>query len=277
MEALKHELLDLLHRNDTLRAALLASRVENPQFEEEAHIEKMLELAAGVWNRCGKIKNDCILKAESINSVLFEDYGLSGKSDKYKHLIDDPNRYYLHRVMETRKGSPLSVTLLYMILAQQVGLEVECYAVPNYFFLKVKDVAGDFYIDAFDYGRFLRPEDFHRKFRVGLERNRMVSTNLFEKVTGFQMVARLFQQLKHVYILKGDALTALRAVEMLTALFPNSPELTRDRGILYCEVEYFSKAMRDLKAYLKSRPNAEDVSEIKKLTSMLKGYREIMN
>jgi regulator of sirC expression with transglutaminase-like and TPR domain len=91
------------------------------------------------------------------------------------------------------------------------------------------------------------------------------------------LVARLLQQLKHIYILKGNAVEALRAVEMLTVIFPESPELTRDRGVLYCEMEYFTQAMKDLKTYLKARPTADDVNEIKKLTSMLKGYREIVN
>ena len=63
----------------------------------------------------------------------------------------------------------------------------------------------------------------------------------------------------------------------LSSLFPENPEFTRDRGILYCEMEYFSKAMDDLKHYLEVRPQAEDVHEIKKLTQMLKGYREILN
>jgi hypothetical protein len=42
-------------------------------------------------------------------------------------------------------------------------------------------------------------------------------------------------------------------------------------------MEYFTQAMKDLKSYLKARPTADDVNEIKKLTSMLKGYREIVN
>ena len=110
-----------------------------------------------------------------------------------------------------------------------------------------------------------------------MNRNRILSTNLFERISTQQIVARLIQQLKHIYILKGNAVEALRAVEMLTCIFPESPELTRDRGILYCEMEYFTKAMSDLKSYLKARPTADDVNEIKKLTTMLKGYREIVN
>ncbi len=277
MQTTKTDLLDLLHRNDLLSAALMVGKVQNPDFDPQPYIDRILEVAARAWQRTNRFGADNILKAEAINYTLFKDFALQGKTDKYKQVIDDPNCYYLHMVVDKKKGCPLSMCVLYMIMARQLGLECECLALPSYYLIKVSDVATDFYVDPFDHGRFLKPEEFHRKFRVSLEKNRMMSTNLYEKITPFQAVARLVQQLKHVYILKGDALIALRAVELLSALFPQSPEITRDRGILYCEMEYFSKAIQDLKYYLAQRPNAEDFREIKKLTSMLKGYREIMN
>jgi len=277
MEITKSDLLECLRKNDLLGAALLVGKVENPDFDPTSYRESVMELAAKAWHYCSRHKKDAILKVESINRVFFEEFGFEPKNERYKQVIDDPNRYLLHEVLERKKGCPLSLSLLYWCVADQLGLKTECYALPNYYLLKAPDTVGSFYIDPFDKGKLLKPEEFHRKFRVSMEKNRMLPTNLFEKVTPYQIVARLVQQLKHVYILKGDALTALRAVEILAALFPQSPEITRDRGILYCEMEYFSKAMDDLRSYLKQRPNAEDVSEIKKLTSMLKGYREIMN
>lgn len=277
MQAIKTELLELLRRNDLLRAALLLGKIQDPNFDSEACIERLMEMAARVWHGVTRSRNDVILKAQCINHVLFQENNMQVKSEKYKQVIDDPNRYYLHLVLEKRQASPLSITILYMILAEQVGLECECIALPSYYLLKVSDIATDFYIDPFDGGKFLTVDEFQRKFRSVMNKNRVMQANLFEKVGATQLVGRLAQQLKHIYILKGSALQALRSVELLTGLFPDSPELTRDRGILYCEMEYFSKAMEDLKHYLKVRPNAEDVSEIKKLTSMLRGYREIMN
>jgi regulator of sirC expression with transglutaminase-like and TPR domain len=110
-----------------------------------------------------------------------------------------------------------------------------------------------------------------------MQRGKLLSTSLYEVVGPKQLVGRLLTQLKQSYLMKSRALEALRTVELLTAIYPNSPELTRDRGILYCEIEYFSHAVRDLKHYLKARPNASDVQEVKKLASMLKGCREILN
>lgn len=277
MQAIKSELLELLRRNDLLRAALVVGKIQDAGFSPENYVDMVMEMAAKIWHRSCRAKHDSILKAEAINHILFKDFSLEGKGDKPKQVIDDPHRYYLHSVLLRKLGSPLSYAILYSVLAEQVGLSHEIIALPSYYLLKVTDVATEFYIDPFDGGRFLTHDEFQKKFRSALQRNRMLSTSLFEKVSTAQLVARLVQQLKHVYILKGNALEALRSVEMLKAIFPESPELTRDRGILYCEMEYFSKAMEDLRFYLQKRPEAEDVGEIKKLTSMLKGYREIMN
>lgn len=277
MQEIKSELLELLRRDDLMHSALLVGRVQDAAFCDEMYIERIMELAARVWHKSARCKHDPVKKAENINAVLFDDYGMEGKSERYKQVIDDPFRYYLHSVLDKRIASPLALAIIYAILAEQMGLEFEVLALPSYYLLKVKDDEHEFYIDPFDRGKFLTHEEFQKRFRSAMQKNRMLSANLFEKVNTTQLVARLVQQLKHIYILKGNGVEALRAVELLTAIFPESPELTRDRGILYCEMEYFSKAMEDLRFYLQERPNAEDVAEIKKLTTMLKGYREIVN
>jgi len=277
MQEIKTELLELLRRDDLLRSALLVAKIQDGAFDPEKYIEQVLELAARIWHRTPKVKYDPIIKAENINFTLFKELGIEGRSERYKRVIDDPSRYYLHQVLDGRIGCPLTLTILYLVMGEQVGLPCECVALPNYYLVKVHDVASEFYIDPFEGGKFLNQEEYQRKFRLALQKSRMVSTNLFEKMSCYQLVARVVQQLKVAYILKGNALLALRAVELLSSLFPQSPEVSRDRGILYCEMEYFSKAKEDLRYYLQHRPQADDVSEIKKLTSMLRGYQEIMN
>jgi regulator of sirC expression with transglutaminase-like and TPR domain len=212
-----------------------------------------------------------------MNYVLFEYFGLPGKTDRYKQVIDDDSQYFLHNLLDKKIGGPLSYAVLYYILAQQVGLECEVLAFPSHYYIKVKDSQMEFYVNPFERGKITNSAEFQRKFQSALQRNRLLHANLYEKVNPKQLIARLVQQLKHVYVLKSIPLKALRAVEVLTAMFPDSPELARDRGILYCEMEYFSKAAKDLRFYLRRRPKADDVREIRKLASMLKGYRETMN
>lgn len=277
MQNLKNDIIDLLQSDNFLKAALLVGKIQNPNFNTAPFEEKILHLASKVWNQSARAKKDPIFKADIINKVLFNDFEMVGKSDKVKQIIDDPNRFYLHSVIENKVSSSLSLTILYAILANQVGIPFECLALPSTYLLKISDIDFDFYIEPFDGGKFLTEEEFQKKFKTSVQKNKMLSTKLFEKTNLAQLVSKLVQQLKHIYIIKGNAAVALRAVEILTALYPNSPEHTRDRGILYCEMEYFSKAVEDLKYYLERRPQAEDFSEIKKLANMIKSYREVMN
>lgn len=277
MDELKSKLFDYLRRDDLIRGSLLAARIRDNSFVDHPFVDLFLELAAKVWHKSARAKGDPMVKLEALNQVLFDKFGLEGKTDKYKQVIDDPERYYIDIVLKKKVGSPLAVTIIYAILAEQLGVDFEILTLPASFFLRVRDQEREVFVDCFDHGRFLTAEEFQKKLKTSMQRNRMISSSLYERVGVQQLVGKLIQQLKHIYILKGSAVEALRAVELLTVIFPGSPELTRDRGVLYCEMEYFSKAMDDLRFYLKSRPNAEDVSEIRKLTTMLKGYREIVN
>lgn len=277
MKTIKDELVLFLNRGDLLRATLVLGRIDDPRFNMDATVDQILRLAAKVWHATGGAHEDSILMVQTINRVLYESTQMQKSVERSKRVIDDPTRYYLHQVLKKKLGSPLTMAILYSILCEQVGVPHECIALPGHFLIRVLDDAGDFYVDPFEQGKMMNALEFQRKFRATLQRHRMMQANLFEKVGIGQMVSRLAYQLKQVYILKGKALEALQTVEVLTRMHPESPELTRDRGILYCEMEYFSKAIDDLRTYLKQRPQAEDVADIKKLTSMLKGYREIMN
>lgn len=273
----KDELLLFLRRDDLLRASLVLGRIEDPAFSLDASVDAILAIAARVWHLSGGMHDDSIVMAQTINRVLFDEMGLQVSAERSKRVVDDPKRFLLHEVLERKVGSPCALAILYSILCEQVGVPHECIALPGSFLIRIVDHVDDFYIDPFDQGRLMNGSDFQKKFRSALQRHRMMQANLFEKAGVEQMVSRQAHQLKQTYILKGKALEALQTVEILTALHPESPELTRDRGILYCEMEYFSKAMGDLQDYLKKRPQAEDVADIKKLTKMLKGYREIVN
>jgi regulator of sirC expression with transglutaminase-like and TPR domain len=276
MEPIKSELLALLRRQDLLRAALLAGSVHDANFDVECYVERVLEIAARAWQRTGQQADDPARTAQAIAETLAIDVGLS-RGDRMKTVLDDPDRHYLHRLLERRTGSPIAVTILFACIAQQLKLPLRVVALPSQYLIRVDDVVRPFYMDPFDDGKTYTEEDLERKIRSAMQRGKLLSTSLYEVVGPKQLVGRLLTQLKQSYLMKSRALEALRTVELLTAIYPNSPELTRDRGILYCEIEYFSHAVRDLKHYLKARPNASDVQEVKKLASMLKGCREIVN
>lgn len=277
MTSSKSDLVEYLQRDDLLRSWLHVGAVSHPDFPLSYYVERVMELASEVWQHNLRAKYDPMLRVESINHILFEKHRFRRKGEPYKNIVDDPSRFMLHELLETKKGNPLVIAMLYQIIAQQVGLNSHCIALPNKYWICVEDFASNFYVDPFDFGRVYTEDEFRKKLRTSMTRNRLAATSLFEKTDCRNLIARVMQHLKQVFIMRSRALEALRIVELLTAIYPESPELTRDRGILYCEIEYFSKALEDLSIYLKTCPKADDNREIRRLAHMLRDQQEVIN
>ena len=277
MDHLKKDLIQLLSRGNLLGAGLLVSAIRDNAFDANPY-ELCIERVVRTLESATKhIPQRPSTQAFRVNRLMFGKLGMAVGGGRPRLVIDDPDRFYLDRVIDNRSGSPMTMAILYWHMAKTLGLKCDCLAIPSYYLLRYLDRGREVYIDPYDGGRTLSADEFHGKFKKAFTKIPHISTNVFEQVTPFQIIARLIQQLKQIYIFKNNPLSALRAVELLMGLFPESPEFARDRGILYCEMEYFSRAADDLKFYLAKRAHAEDTNEIKRLSLMLKGYREVVN
>lgn len=88
-----------------------------------------------------------------INRVLFHEFGFRGNADDY----ENPDNSFLNRVLETKKGLPISLSILYLLVAQRVGAELDPIAYPGHFLVGSFEEDLPFYIDAFKRGRFIAP------------------------------------------------------------------------------------------------------------------------
>ncbi|TAE55184.1 MAG: hypothetical protein EAZ89_05900 [Bacteroidetes bacterium] len=75
--------------------------------------------------------------------------------------IADPQNYYINGFMETRKGSPLSLGMLYLILCQELQLQVQGIVLPGYFTL-IHEGENEFFVDPFNKGAFFFRNDLTR-------------------------------------------------------------------------------------------------------------------
>ena len=60
--------------------------------------------------------------------------GFAGNVNDYY----DPQNSYLHNVLKTRRGIPISLSLIYIELAKQIGLKARGVAFPGHFLVKLK-------------------------------------------------------------------------------------------------------------------------------------------
>lgn len=101
-------------------------------------------------------------KCRIINRVLFHEWGFHGNVEHYT----DPLNSLLDQVLQRRKGIPLSLCTIYLLVAERLGLELEPVGVPGHFLVGCYLEEAPFFIDAFDKGVFRDSEEIFESLRA---------------------------------------------------------------------------------------------------------------
>lgn len=119
---------------DLLEAVLLLDRYAFPERDQQGIREKVAELRRAVWLELSQHLSP-LERVHVINQVLFRHRGFAGLDD----LARDPRAAFLSTVLETKKGNPLGLGLLYLVLAQQLELPVYGVRFPQHPLLAITD------------------------------------------------------------------------------------------------------------------------------------------
>jgi len=133
---------------------LLLDRVANPGVGM-ADYERFF---AEVSDRCRELMvhpSTAWEKCRMINRVIFGEYGFSGDLDNFY----DPRNSFLSEVLERRRGIPISLSILYLLVADRCNLELSPVAFPGRFMVGCFLDSEPFYIDVFEGGVFRSMED----------------------------------------------------------------------------------------------------------------------
>ena len=101
-------------------------------------------------------------KCRIMNRVLFHEWGFRGNVEHYT----DPRNSFLDQVLERRTGIPLSLSIVYLLVAQRLGLELEAVGLPGHFVVACYTDTLPFFIDPFDRGVFRDPDEIFTLLRA---------------------------------------------------------------------------------------------------------------
>jgi regulator of sirC expression with transglutaminase-like and TPR domain len=98
-----------------------------------------------------------------LHEVLFEENGFRGDEQTYSN----PSNSYLPAVLATKRGLPITLSLLYVEVARRVGMTAHGIDAPTHFLAEVEEPNGALIVDAFQGGSTLTKEEvFTRLERV---------------------------------------------------------------------------------------------------------------
>src|SRR4051794_23654267 len=248
---------------DLVEAALLiAARQGNG-----VHTELCMAQLAAISHRV-----QALLKAEGIedprlapcetvdiiNRVLFSEEGFVGNRDDYY----DVENSYLDKVLVRRTGIPITLCIVYMEVARQVGLPMHGIGLPGHFVVGYwpTDPARlpRLIVDPFNEGRLLSPGDCSERIQAAYGEDVHFTSEWLRPMSNRQILARVLGNLKQIYMSLDQREEALRTIDMLLIVQPDAIWELKERGFLYFRMGSFVLALADLRRYLKLAPEGNE-------------------
>jgi regulator of sirC expression with transglutaminase-like and TPR domain len=260
-------------RLDLLRASLAFARIEYPDLNTEVYVRRVEELAHRVGEHIRHIDDpaDCIA---GLNRVLFQEEMFRGNTVSYY----DARNSFLNDVLDRRLGIPISLALLYMEVGARAGFPLFGVGMPGHFLVKHYDVSGSsILIDAFDRGAVVTEEDCRKKLNTIYSGQVDLQPHFLSTVTRRQMLTRMLNNLRTIYLSQRDFRRAVQVVDLLLAIYPRSPEDVKQRAALRYNLGDNRGAVADFEDYIRMAPEAEDAEEVRHTALALRRHIAMMN
>jgi regulator of sirC expression with transglutaminase-like and TPR domain len=245
---------------DLGRAALTLAAVDYPDLDIDIYLARIDRLAAEAQARLGS-EADVHRTIAVLNDVLFRQHGFRGNRDNYF----DPRNSFLNEVLDRRTGIPISLSVLYMEVAQKIALPLQGVGFPGHFLVKHEEIV----IDPFNQGEIRSRKHLQTMLNRLYGDKVSFDPEFLAATSKKQILRRMLNNLQLIYLRENDLIKGLSIVERLLVLDPTSAEGIRDRGIIYLRLECFKQALEDLQTYLSLAPQAEDADTIRDQIAVL--------
>jgi len=242
---------------DLLRAALLVSLLDNAELEIEPYRQQAADMAREISARLPAQAGEAS-KLAALRNYLFAENGFHGSRSDYYNRANS----YLDRVLDDREGLPITLSILFMDLAQRIGLDgVSGLPLPGHFMVAFKPKEGpEQIIDVFNGGKILsRSETQDRIVEATGEGFRDAD---YRRATKREIIVRMLRNLLGIAQRGDSAAEVLRYLDVLVALSPDSAPDRLSRAGLRLKTGDTAGAKEDFKWLLDNKPAGVDLERI---------------
>jgi regulator of sirC expression with transglutaminase-like and TPR domain len=259
-------------RIDLIRSALVIARMEYPALDIEEYagrIERMSRRAAALAAGLGASG----MRA-ALNQVMFEEGSFRGNREDYY----DPRNSFLNDVLDRGLGIPITLSIIYMEVAQRVGFLLSGVGMPGHFLLKHYGTDGqETLIDCFNRGDILSRQDCQSRLDEIYSGEMALRPEFLHPISRRQILTRMLNNLKTVYLSTRNFRKALPLADLILVIHPRSAEDVKQRALLRYSMGMHALAAEDLDEYLKISPTASDGEEVRQMSLSIRRMLALMN
>lgn len=194
---------------DLFKGSVILSKLQFPEIDEKKVEEELEKIKQKVWLEINE-NNTAFEIVKIFNHVLFDICGFeSSKNNFYA-----PHNSFINTVLESKKGNPLSLSMLYSIIAQRLQIPIYGVNLPNHFVLgfvdefktlKMLGFSDDrnvlFYINPFSRGRIFDHNEIENYLR---SLNLPFDKDYFEPCSNTEILKRMLNNLSYAYTRVGE-------------------------------------------------------------------------
>lgn len=196
------------------KAALLFSADEWPDLDVSHYLRRLDRLALEVG---AERTRDAMDQWQAIRRVVVERHGLIGNDSDYQN----PDNSYLNRVLDTRRGIPITLSAIWLHVAENLDWPLVGIGLPGHFIIRHQGMEDEAYIDPFGGGALLTAGQCAALVRRLLGPQARITEEMLLPATPRQMLRRMLGNLYAHYLRVPDW---RRAATVLTRMAAVSPD-----------------------------------------------------
>lgn len=190
-----------LNTSSTLEeGAFLVASFSNPYLDSPLYSEQFDEWTSTLSNNLKKIKldNDPTSIINEINHFLFIELKFKGNKENYY----DPENSFIDKVIERKKGNPILLSVIYLVITNKLGLPFSGVNMPAHFLVQYLDTLEPILIDPFNQGEIITKLGCQERIKA---LKLVWQEDYLSSPTKKQVIIRMMQNLINIYQKEGNA------------------------------------------------------------------------
>ncbi len=202
------------------------------------------------------------------SDVLFRELGFRGNDEDYYA----PTNSFLNVVLETRRGIPISLAVVYQAVVRRLGLKLEGTAFPGHFLLLSRRPGWPILIDCYHGGRILTEEDC--RSRLAALGHETWDPRCIDAVPDTTILRRMLNNLKLIYLKQRDWERLRKTVLQMFVVTPEDYEELLTLGVALAGVGRRADAIAHLERLLELCPDTPNRSSATRMLAELRDPSE---
>ena len=225
----------------------------------ENHIKKLIDQTALRYQALLKegSTDSTALRLQALRDIIAEKHDYIGDSETYEDL----QNVNLIRVIERRKGMPVSLALLYIHIGKAQGWDIVALSFPAHVICRIDFESERILFDPFHKAKEMQASDLRQMMKELIGDHMELSGHYYTPAPHRDILIRMQNNIKLRQIEAEDYEAALITIQIMQLLDPQEHRLLFDAGVLCARTHQIKAAIDNLEDYIDLTPSFDDKQE----------------